>query len=337
MPSSTPGGPARSCACARSADAFARIAGKNPRLRQAVETARRAAATNVPVLLVCETGTGKELFAHAIHAASPRSGGPFVAVNCSAIPESLAESELFGHEAGAFTGAAARRAGCFERAHGGTLFLDEIEAMPPAVQPKILRILQDCRGVRIGGTQPFAADARIFAATNRDPEALVREERLRADLFHRIGAITIRIPALRERPEDVPLLADLCLRRACERIGKPPLAWSAETIALLVRYSWPGNVREMENVSLHAALHADTDTVLPDHLPEALRQPDAPSPQAVEISLDAAVEALERWMIADALRRSGGVQTRAAELLGTTKRVIGYNIQKYGLAARPEP
>lgn len=227
---------------------FDDIVGKAPELRRAVETAKKAAASSSTVLLLGETGTGKELFAHAIHQASPRRRQPFIKVNCAAIPENLLESELFGYEKGAFTGATSRKMGLFERADGGTIFLDEIGDMSLALQAKILRVLQDGEVTRLGGWRPTRVDVRIIAATNRNLPQMIKEGRFRADLYYRLNVITITIPPLRERRQDIPLLAAHLIRQLGRKLGKQVAGLDEEAERKLLAYSWPGNVRELANV-----------------------------------------------------------------------------------------
>ncbi len=223
------------------------LIGNAPPFRSAVDALRQAAPTSATVLLFGESGTGKELAARLLHELSPRAGAPFVPINCSAIPESILESELFGYERGAFTGATGRKEGRFERAHGGTLFLDEVGEMSPAVQVKLLRVLQDGVVERLGGKQPIQVDVRIVAATNKDVAAEVRSGRFREDLFYRLNVIAVRLPPLRERQEDIPLLASAFLRRIAQKHAKPLTGFTQGALAALEHYAWPGNVRELEH------------------------------------------------------------------------------------------
>lgn len=325
-------------AAANRAPGFDAIVSGSHAMKKAVELARRVAASEAGVLITGESGTGKELFARAIHGSSPRRDKPFVAVNCAAVPVTLAESEFLGHEPGSFTGAAGRRAGRFEEAHGGTIFLDEVEAMPIDIQAKILRVVQERSGVRVGGSKTFPADARVLAASNRDLEKMIAEGKFREDLFFRLAIVQVQVPPLRERPEDLPALAEILVQSAAQREGKAVRGLSPEAVAALARYRWPGNVRELQNVLMHAVIVCDEDTVKPAHLPARIMGGgDEGRPQ----TLEEAVSALERTLITDALRRSDGVQARAAELLGATKRVFNYKCAQYGLgksgAPPPEP
>ena len=288
---------------------------------------RRGAETDVTALITGETGTGKELVARSLHYAGPRRGGPFVDVNCAALTESLLESELFGHERGAFTGADASRRGQFEQAHGGTLFLDEIGDMPPATQAKILRVLQERRLKRVGGEATIEVDVRVVCATNRDLDVEVREKRFREDLFFRINTVTIEVPALRERGDDVLKLAEHFVARAAQRQKRPAPAVAGGVAEVLRSYPWPGNVRELEHAMERAVLMSDARTLGPEHLPPRILAGEAPPAR----SMVEKVEALERSLIADALAKHGWVKARAARELGLTERIISYKMTNLGI------
>ncbi len=248
------------------------IVGEDPGLKQVSMALHRAAATDTTVLLEGESGTGKELFARALHALSPRADGPFVAINCAAIPENLLETELFGHEKGAFTGAAMRKPGKFELAHRGTLFLDEIGDLPPALQPKILRALEEKSFERVGGTSSIRVDVRVVAATNRNLRAAVAARQYREDLSFRLSVFPITIPPLRDRPADVPMLAKYFLDRFCRDMNKKPLTLAPSAVQELLAYGWPGNVRELQNCIERAVILTEGDTIHARHLSLSFRQ-----------------------------------------------------------------
>jgi two-component system NtrC family response regulator len=282
------------------------------------------------VLIRGESGTGKELIAKAIHHASRRADGPLVKVNCAALAESLLEAELFGHERGAFTGALAQRKGRFEEADGGTLFLDEIGDLPAHLQVVLLRVLQEREFERVGSSRPIQVDVRLLAATHRNLEALVREGRFRDDLYYRINVVSVTLPPLRERREDLPPLIDHFVRRLAEKNGKTVRGLTRQAREVLLRYDYPGNVRELENVIERAVVLTRDEVIGVSDLPLGVVEGDRAVPETA--SLPAVVEGLERRMIREALERGGGVQTRAAELLGISERVLRYKLRKYGLA-----
>jgi two-component system response regulator PilR (NtrC family) len=310
-----------------------RILGVSQAMSSVFDMIQSVAGTGSTVLIIGESGTGKELVAKAIHALSPRRDAPFVSVNCGAMPESLLESELFGHMKGAFTDAHQNKKGLFEAAHRGTLFLDEVGETPPAMQVKLLRALQEKTIRRVGGTGEVEVDVRVISATNVSLETLVRERRFREDLFYRLQVIPIHLPPLRERREDVPLLADHFLKKFSEEMGKSVVKISEQAMGLLMRHSWPGNVRELENVIERAVALETTAAVLPDRLPGALRTP-APAAVAIELKLgfrlDDHLQTIERDLLHRALGQSGGDRARAADLLGITPRSLRYLIHKYG-------
>jgi two-component system response regulator HydG len=302
------------------------LIGSAPAFRQALDTLRLAAPTSATVLLQGESGTGKELAARLLHDLSPRSGGPFVPIHCSAIPETILESELFGYERGAFTGAAARKEGRFERAHGGTLFLDEVGDMSPGVQVKLLRVLQDGVVERLGGTQPVKVDVRLVTATNRDLAAEVKAGRFREDLFYRLDVVAVRLPSLRERREDIPLLASAFLRRLAAENGKAIAGFAPAALAALEAYDWPGNVRELLHAVERAVVLTRSDTVDVGDLPEAVRlaRPGAGpvGAPALTVPIGTPLEEVERLVIRETLRHTRGDKNLAARLLGVAARTI---------------
>ena len=306
------------------------IIGESGRMQDVLSLVRRVAASDATVLVRGESGTGKELIAKAIHHASRRAAAPLVRVNCAALPETLLESELFGHEKGAFTGAVASRKGRFELADGGSLFLDEIGDLPLHLQVKLLRVLQEREFERVGSSRPIPADVRVLAATHRDLEALVRAGAFRDDLYYRINVVTIALPPLRERREDIPRLIDHFLAGFAAKNGKAIQGLTREARDALLRYDYPGNVRELENLIERAVVLTRDDVIGLADLPLSLREPEPAV--AEERGLPATVEGLERRMIRDALARAGGVQTAAAERLGISERVLRYKLRKYGLA-----
>jgi DNA-binding NtrC family response regulator len=287
---------------------------------QVYKTAARVASTDATVLIQGESGTGKELVARAIHAASPRAGGPFVAVDCGAIAEGVLESELFGHARGAFTGAQQARRGLFEEAQGGTLFLDEIGDVGPNLQARLLRVLQEGTIRRVGTNEPVAVDVRVVAASNRDLEAAVKEGRFRADLYYRLAVVTIRIPPLRERREDVPLLAEHFAQKHGRAEGS---AVSPAARDLLLAHDWPGNVRELENVVARALALNPSGVVMPEDLPDAVRGLRARvAARGPDVSDRPTLEELERRYAALVLQEAGGNKTRAAEVLGIDRKTL---------------
>jgi two-component system NtrC family response regulator len=306
------------------------IIGESGRMQEVLSLVHRVAGSDATVLIQGESGTGKELIARAIHYASPRAPRPLVKVNCAALPETLLESELFGHEKGAFTGATAARQGRFELAHGGTLFLDEIGDLPLHLQVKLLRVLQEREFERVGSGRPIAVDVRLIAATHRDLAALVKGGEFRDDLYYRINVVTIVVPPLRERREDIPPLIDHFVRKFAETNRKQIAGLTREARELLLRYDYPGNVRELENLIERAVVLTRDDVIGAADLPLTLQEPVADTAEAA--GLTTAVEALERRMIREALAQADGVQTRAAETLAISERVLRYKLKKYGLA-----
>jgi transcriptional regulator with GAF, ATPase, and Fis domain len=305
----------------------------------------RAAATDTTVLLEGESGTGKELFARALHALSPRADGPFVAINCAAIPETLLETELFGHEKGAFTGASARKPGKFELAHHGTLFLDEIGDLPLSLQAKILRALEEKRFERVGGTAPLQVDVRVVAATNRNLKAAVAARQYREDLYFRLSVFPILIPPLRDRPSDIPMLAKYFIERFCRDLNKKPLVLSPAAEEELCTYAWPGNVRELQNCIERAAILTEGDTIHPRHLNLSFRGPSLLAPvdddggpwakidlsgTLAEASRRTLIE-VERRKMEQALKEAVGNRGRAAELLQVSYKTFIAKLREYGL------
>jgi len=297
------------------------IVGSSPSLRRVLDIALQAAPSSATVLVLGESGTGKELLARFIHEHSTRAGGPFVAVNCAAIPETILEAELFGHEKGSFTGAHAKREGRFARAGAGTLFLDEIGEVSPAVQVKLLRVLQEGEYEPVGG-DTVVADVRIVAATNKDLRAEVAAGRFREDLYYRLNVIAVTAPPLRARREDIPLLVDHFLGVYCAKNGRARLAVSREALAMLEDYSWPGNVRELENVIERAAVLCRTDRLDVSDLPDHLRDAPRAEPSALTFGIGTPLDEVERRLIRETLRYARGDKSVAAQLLGISTRTI---------------
>ncbi len=305
------------------------IVGKSPVMHEVFERTRRAVSVPSTVLIQGESGTGKELIARHIHFSGARAKKPFVVVNCAAIPETLVESELFGHEKGAFTGAETSRSGKFELAHGGTLFLDEIGDMRLESQAKLLRVLQDGVIERVGGHKPRTVDVRVVVATNHDLKQCVDAGKFREDLYYRLEVLAITLPPLRERMEDLPYLVSHFREKVAEKLGITPPAIGPDILDALRRYRWPGNVRELENTLEQAFILAKGDTLTLDDLPEKLR---APEPNAGDIVLPAGgvvLEDLEQELIRQALERTGGRVKDAAELLGLTYKTLQYRMKKH--------
>ncbi len=310
------------------------IVGKNPQMFEVYKRIGKVVDNKATVLVTGETGTGKELVARAIHFNGLLKERPFVVVDCASLPQDILESELFGHEKGAFTGAIAKKLGKFEIAHGGTLFLDEVGNLTLAIQAKLLRVLQEKQIQRVGGTKPIKINVRIIAATHRDLEKAVKENSFREDLYYRLNVVLIPLPALRRRKDDIPLLVEHFLRQyRSESKGKikyvPP-----ETMNLLMNYSWPGNVRELENIIERAVVMGKESTILPEDLPSEISEASYisyPDLTAGKTFLKQRVVNLERKLIIEALEKTGWVQTKAAKLLGISRRIIRYKMQKYGI------
>jgi transcriptional regulator with GAF, ATPase, and Fis domain len=325
---------------------FEQMIGRSPLLRAALTRAAQVARTETTVLITGESGTGKELVARAIHYASPRADGPFVAVNCAALPDTLLESELFGHERGAFTGADRQKPGRFELAAHGTLFLDEIGELSGSVQVKLLRVLQEREFQRVGGTATLKADVRLIAATNRDLTAEIAAGRFRTDLFYRLSVFNVHLPPLRERGDDVLILADAFIRTHAPRMGKTDVTLSRDASELLRRHPWPGNIRELQNAieralitcegalvtAAHLALPVPSPVAVPSEQSIAPQQPEAMRPPAGSLAL----EDLERKTIIDALQRTRGHKARAAALLGLTRFQLYSRLKRYQIEVSPE-
>jgi two-component system response regulator FlrC len=309
---------------------FGEIVAGDGKMQAALELGRSVAPTDATVLITGETGTGKELMARAIHHWSPRAGQSFVAVSCAALAESLLESELFGHEKGAFTGAVVQRRGRFELAHGGTLFLDEVGEMTHALQSKLLRVLQEGTFERVGGTKTVTVDVRVITATNRDLQRLVAERVFREDLYYRLSVFPILLPPLRERPADILPLADHVLRQASRRVGKRIVGFAGEVPALLQGYAWPGNIRELQNVIERAVILCGEERITPAHLHLPLSSP-ALSPGAPKT-----LRELEREAILAALVTHAGNRRKAADQLGVGLRTLYTRLREYGISAESD-
>ncbi|MDD3617777.1 MAG: sigma 54-interacting transcriptional regulator [Desulfobulbaceae bacterium] len=306
------------------------IIGNSSRMQEVYDMVHRVADSNATVLLRGESGTGKTLVAKALHANSSRRNGPFVVVNCAALPESLLESELFGHEKGAFTGAVSKKIGRFEQARKGTLFLDEISEINPSVQVKLLNVIQERTFQRLGGSEVLKTDIRLVAATNRDLEKAVENGLFREDLYYRLNVFPIYLPPLRERRTDILLLAEYFLEKFRRENNKRIERISTSAIDLLMQYHWPGNVRELQNCMERAVLICDENTIKSIHLPPTLQSSESVATDK-PLSLAAAVENYERELIIDALKKNKGNQTRAARYLNTSLRIINYKIHNYNI------
>jgi Nif-specific regulatory protein len=309
------------------------LIGTSRAMQEVYRLIAQVSASDATVLLRGESGTGKELVAHAIHYASPRAARAFVKVNCAALPESLIESELFGHEKGAFTGALAARKGRFELAHGGTLFLDEVGDLTPAVQVRLLRVLQEREFERVGGTGTIKVDVRLITATNRDLEALVADGRFRHDVYYRLNVFPIHIPPLRERTSDILLLADHFVQKYSRQAGKDLRRISTPAIDMMMAYHWPGNVRELENVIERAVLLSDDRVIHGHHLPPTLQTAEA-SGTAPRGTLRTALERVERELLLEALKSSRGNMAAAARALGVSERVMGLRVARFRIDPR---
>ena len=321
--------------------AFHNLIGKSQGMQEIYAKIEQVADSRTTVLITGESGTGKELVAKALHYNSARRERPFIALNCAALPETLIESELFGHEKGSFTDATARRVGQFELANTGTLFLDEIGDLSAMTQAKLLRVLQEREFTRIGGVQPIKVDVRIVAATNKNLDELVRKGLFREDLYYRINVIALYLPPLRERGEDVPLLAKHFLAKRMEEEKRPHIEFGKEALELMTRYPWPGNVREMENIIEQAFIWSqNASQITPEHLPTILKSDSRSSSLrddtlAGRMSLEKDVMEFEREIILDALKRTNYVQTHAANLLGISRRMLKYRMDTLGIG-RPD-
>jgi two-component system response regulator HydG len=313
---------------------FSRIIAASPKMKTLLETLAMVAPSDATVLIMGESGTGKEVVANAIHHNSPRAGEPFIKVACAALPETLLESELFGHEKGAFTGAVTRREGRFQLAHRGTIFLDEVGEMSPAIQTKLLRVLQEKEFEPVGSTRTTKVDIRVIAATNRDLEKDVKEGRFREDLYYRLNVVPLTLPPLRERREDVPLLADHFLNLYREKNRKPVRRISGKALDLLIRYDWPGNIRELENCIERAVILSRDEVLVPADLPPQIRML---SPEegkgAFALPAGMSLEEVERALIVKTLDETGGNRTRASEILGINRRTLQNKLKQYGINA----
>jgi len=313
------------------------IIGQSAVVKQLLHDIKQVAPAPTSVLVTGESGTGKELVARALHQSSMRKSATLVAVNCATFAENLLESELFGHERGAFTGATERKRGLLEMADGGTLFLDEIGEMPLPLQPKLLRLLQEKRFRRVGGTAEIECDVRVVAATNRDLKALIESGQFRDDLYYRLNVVTLNTPTLRERVEDIPLLALFFLRRYARELGRPVGGFAAETLQLLQQYTWPGNVRELQNIIERGVLFCSGDQFKPEELPLSLQGAvdDSPKsrPNSPELGkpLPELLEDVESGLIHQAMIQARGVQAQAARLLGISRSNLQYKLRKYGM------
>jgi len=311
---------------------FSNIIGQSSAMSQVLETIALVAPTEATVLITGESGTGKELMVNAIHQNSPRREKPLIKVNCAALSETLLESELFGHEKGAFTGALKYRQGRFQRAHQGTIFLDEIAEMAPKTQAKILRVLQEREFEPVGSSNTVRIDTRVIAATNRNLDEEIQDGRFREDLFYRINVVTLNIPPLRERREDIPLLADFFLKQYAEKNRRLIKGFTPRATDLLMRYDWPGNVRELENMVERAVIMARGDMITPDEFSDVLRTPD---PEATKSEIDLtpgrSLKEVEKQMIIRTLEETEGNRTHAAKILGISRRTLQIKLKGYGI------
>jgi len=317
----------------RDAGRLGELVGGSKAMQEVMRTIEMAAPSSASVLITGETGSGKEIVARTIHKLSPRAAGPFVAINCSAIPETLMESEIFGHERGAFTGAAERRVGCFELSDGGTLLLDEIGEMPAPTQAKLLRVLEDRKVRRLGSKTETPVDVRVLAATNKDPEQAVASGGLRQDLFFRLNVFHIHLPPLREHKEDIPLLAEHILKDVNAKHGKNVRGIGAEVLDIFMSHTWPGNIRELRNVLERAAIMSEKDLVSRSSLPGEFGKVAAKSPgdlSTIRFPIGTTVDAMERELILQTLQATGNNKTRAAELLGVSLKTLHNKLKEYG-------
>ena len=318
---------------------LAELVGRSPRMQEVFSLIRQVAPSKAAVLITGESGTGKELVARAIHSLSPRSNGPFVAINCAAMPETLMESELFGHEKGAFTGALERRAGCFELAQGGTLLLDEIGDMPIATQAKLLRVLEDSRVRRLGGKSEILVDVRVIASTNKVLEEALRKAEIREDLYYRLNVFHISLPPLRERMEDLNILCEALLRDLNKKHNCRVVGLTPEVVDHLHRYHWPGNVRELRNALERAVILAGEGVIGLEHLPSMFSSAAAPSkadddgdPNLVKIRVGTTIGVAEKILIQRTLQHTKNNKTRAAEILGISLKTLHNKLKEYGAA-----
>jgi len=309
------------------------LVGGSKGMQEVMRIVEMAAPSSASVLITGETGSGKEIVARTIHKLSPRAGGPFVAINCSAIPESLMESEIFGHERGAFTGAAERRIGCFELADGGTLLLDEIGEMPAPTQAKLLRVLEDRKVRRLGSKTETPVDVRVLAATNKDPEQAVGQGQMRQDLYFRLNVFHIHLPPLREHKEDIPLLVDYMLQDLNEKHGKHVRGVGAEVMDIFMSHTWPGNIRELRNVLERSTIMCEKDLITRANLPDEFGKSQAKGPSdlsSIKFPVGTTVDAMERELILQTLNATGNNKTRAADLLGISLKTLHNKLKEYG-------
>lgn len=314
------------------------LIGRAPAFLRTLDAVEQAAGSSATILIQGESGTGKELVARRLHKLSPRADEPFVPVHCSALPETLMESELFGHEKGAFTGANSRKLGRFDLAGSGTIFFDEVGEMSLLMQVKLLRVLQEREYMRLGGTQVIRTHARVIAATSRNLEAEVQHQTFRNDLYYRLNVVLLTLPPLRERMEDIPLLTQHFLQTLRRGMSFNVQDFSPESLELLNRYAWPGNIRELRNmIERTLVLHGKERLIRPEHLPESIYQKPAPSPviPGTTTTLEEAVAGCERELILRALQEANGIQTKAAKLLGTTRRILEYKMRKLDIQPKP--
>jgi two-component system response regulator HydG len=310
---------------------FSKIIGKSRRMRELFENLSLIAPSDATILIYGESGTGKELVANAIHQNSPRAQKPFIKVSCAALPETLLESELFGHERGAFTGALARKAGRFQLADGGTLFLDEVNVMSSTTQVKLLRVLQEREFEPLGSTKTIHVDIRLITATNKELEAEVREGRFREDLFYRLNVVPVHLPPLRERKEDIPLLAEHFFKLYQEKNRKSIKGFLPKTIDTLMRYDWPGNIRELENVIERAVLLCRNEYVSPKDLPSPFQGEQMGEQPLISIPPGMTLEKLEKEAIIQTLEENGGNRTQTAQVLGISRKTLQNKLKEYGL------
>ena len=311
---------------------FSKILGRSPAMNSLFETMALVAPSEATLLIEGESGTGKELIANAIHQNSPRSERPLIKVNCAALPETLLESELFGHEKGAFTGAIARRQGRFQLAHKSSIFLDEIGEMAPTTQAKILRVLQEREFEPVGSTQTLKVDTRIIAATNKNLKEEIDQGHFREDLYYRINVVVLRVPSLRERREDIPLLADFFLKQYAKKNRRSIQGFTPRAVDLLMRHDWPGNVRELENVVERAVIMSRGDMITPLEFPEILKELDIDGQASrVDLTPGRSLKEVEKDMILRTLDETGGNRTHAAKQLGISRRTLQLKLKEYGI------
>lgn len=322
---------------------FQGIVGKSEPILKVAKIIEKVAKTDSSVLITGESGTGKELISRAIHNLSKRNSNDLVVINCGAIPANLLESELFGHEKGAFTGATTSHTGRFERADNGTLFLDEIGDMSPFLQVKLLRALQEQKFEKVGGSKPVEVNVRFISATNKDLKKAIIENEFREDLFYRLNVIPIEVPALRQRRDDIPLLADFFLGRLAKRFEEEPKVLSDKALEVLCNYDWPGNIRELENIMEQIAVMSDGNEILDSDIPENLKTETKPamenvlSPIESGMSFSEAIDNYQKSLILDALRKTGWVKAKAAKLLKMNRTTLVEKIKKLGLAEEERP